>query len=516
MQMRTLDVKEVQRLNKMLKNNKQKGVDYLRVAIYARKSAEDEKDTSLSTQIDQCKEVISRYEFMKLTNIFKEDNASGMFIAGRTEYQRMMTMAENKEIDVIIVMKLDRLARDLVDCSTTVKLLGHYGCHLIAGDDISDPNTPTGEFIRSIVMAQGQLHARRVASDVMATECKNAKDGKSAGGIAPYGLKLVNQRFEINEDEAPAIRILFEKFVSGASYAQISEELLKLGYTTRSGGKFSYSTLIDMLKNDKYYGTYVYNREDGKRRKNRVLNEHFDEVRNSNAIKPIISKDLFDKASKLLESRTSCAPRQKNNPSFVLTGKIVCKQCGKSMCGETQTCGTKKKRRRIYQCPNHTSRNGNHCSTKAINADYLENSIKSLILNSVNQHLSGASKDDIIAPAKKKLEDEMRYLSRHISDTEKKADRMLERATKTNSEIVVKKYETQAEEFYVTANRYKENLKELDTKLKSIDVLKSTPTVLTESVVFTSHDRFRELVYLYIEKIEIDDASDDVNVIFNT
>lgn len=514
--MRTLDTRELTKLSSMLNSNVTKGIDHLRVAIYARKSAEDEKDTSLSTQIEQCKSVIDSYSFMKLSYIFKEDNVSGMFTNVRKEYQRMMTLAERNEIDVIIVMKLDRLSRDLADSSTAVKLLRAYGCHLIAGDDVSNPDTPAGEFLRSIIMAEGQFHARRVASDVMATECKNAKDGKSAGGIAPYGLKLVNQRFEINEDEAPAVRILFEKFVSGYSYKQISEELTRLGYSTRNGRNFSYSTLIDMLRNDKYYGTYVYNREGSKRRKNRVLNEYFDEVRNSTAIEPIINKSLFDKAAQLLESRSACAPKQNLNPSFVLTGKIICKQCGKSMCGETQTCGANKKKRRIYQCPNHTSRNNNHCPTKAITADYLENSVKTLILTSINDYLSGADKKDIISPAKKKIDEERRILSRHIQDTESKAKQMLVRATSTHSDFIAKEYERQAEEFFTVANKYKETLQKLDSKLKSINVYNTSKISLTESDVFTSCDRFRELVHIYIDKIEIDDANDDIKITFNT
>lgn len=514
--MRTLDDKELKKLSTMLKANKVKGIDHLRVAIYARKSAEDEKETSIATQIEHCKEVINTYSFMKLTEVFKEDNVSGMFINGRKEFQRMMNMAECHEIDVIIVMKLDRLARDLADSATAVKLLRVYGCHLLAGDDTSNPDTPVGEFIRGIMMAEGQLHARRVASDVMATECKNAKDGKSAGGIAPYGLKLVNQRFEINEDEAPAIRTLFEKFVAGYSYKQIIEELTRLGYTTRSGGKFSYSTLIDMLKNDKYYGTYVYNREGGKKRKNRVLTEYFDEVRNPNAIQPIISKTLFDKAAKLLESRSTCAPKPNANPSFVLTGKIVCKQCGKSMCGETQTCGANKKKRRIYHCPNHTSRSSNYCSTKAITADYLETSVKTLILNSINDHLAGSDKDSIVAPAKKKIDDERRILSRRIADTEKKANQMLDRATTTQSELIASRYESQAEELLTCANRYRESLQELDAKLESINVYKSTNITLTAEQVFSSCDKFRDLVYLYINRIEVDDSTDEINIVFNT
>ena len=513
--MRTLDNKEIKNLEKMLSKNKSKGINHLRVVIYARKSAEDEKETSLSTQIQHCKEIINNYSFMQLIEIFSEDNASGMFTDGRKEYQRMMQLAEEQKIDVIIVMKLDRLARDLADSTTAVKLLKEYGCYLIAGDDVSNPDTPSGEFLRSIMMAQAQFHARRVASDVMATECKNAKDGKSAGGIAPYGLKLVNQRFEINENEAPAVKLIFERCASGKSYQKIIEELTKLGYRTRNGNEFSYSTLNDMLRNDKYYGTYVYNREGGKRRKNRVLNENFDEVRNSEAIEPIIDKALFDKVAVILDKRKNCASRQNYNPSFVLTGKVFCKNCGKSMCGESQVSGRNKQKRRTYHCPNHSTKNKKICITKAINADYLENSVKILILKSVNEYLSNTQKEDVVAPAKKELQEKIGILSRHIIDTENKANKFLERAINTSSDIVAKKYESQAEEYLSTVAKYKETLKEFEERLQQVNLCESTAISITESELFSSPERFRELVYLYIDKIEIDDASDEINIIFN-
>ena len=513
--MRTLDEKEIKLLEKMLTKNKARGIEHLRAAIYARKSAEDEKETSLSTQIDHCKEVISKYEFIQLVKIFSEDNVSGMFTDGRKEYKHMMEMAEEQKIDVIIVMKLDRLARDLADSSTAVKLLKSYGCHLIAGDDVSNPNTPSGEFLRSIMFAQAQFHARRVASDVMASECKNAKDGKNAGGIAPYGLKLVNQRFEIDENEAPAVKIIFERYISGKSYKKIIDELSQLGYKTRNGNKFSYSTINDMLKNDKYYGTYVYNREGSKRRKNRVVNEEFDEVRNANAIKPIIEKSLFDKASELIKSRQNCAPRQNSNPSFVLTGKIICKNCGKSMCGESQTGGRSKKKRRIYQCPNHTTRKDNVCSTKEINADYLENAVKELIINSINDYMTSSNLESILSPTKKQIEEYVAIISRHISDTDNKAKKFLERAVSSTSQILAKKYESQAEEYLTSAEEYKSTLAKYRNQLANITKCTYNKTQFSVEEVFASYDTFRALVSIFIKEIVIDDANDEVNIEFN-
>ena len=294
--MRTLNENERNELTEKLKTLREKhGVEKLRVAIYARKSAEDERQTSLETQVATCKSFIAEYDFFKLSHVLQEDNVSGMFTDKRIEYQKALKLAEDGEIDVLVVMRLDRLARDLGDASTTIKLLKLYQCHLIAGDDISDSSTPVGELMRNILLAQNQYYARYVASNVMAAECTNVKNAKSAGSTPPYGLKVVAKRFEINETEAPAIRLAFKRIANGASYQSVIDELTTLGYKTRKGNTFSKSTLNALLRNEKYYGTYVYNRANAKKRKNRVLIEHFDEVRNADAIPPIVTKALFDK-----------------------------------------------------------------------------------------------------------------------------------------------------------------------------------------------------------------------------
>ena len=71
-----------------------------------------------------------------------------------------------------------------------------------------------------------------------------------AGGIPPHGLKVICKRFEIDETEAPAIRIMFNRFAEGYSYKQIIDELTELGYYTRSGKPFNYSSIHDLLRNE--------------------------------------------------------------------------------------------------------------------------------------------------------------------------------------------------------------------------------------------------------------------------
>lgn len=516
--MRILTDKEVQILHAMLGR---KGLPKLRTAIYARKSAEDERQTSIPTQIEACKKMIAEYDFLELTHVFQEDNVSGMFTDNRIEYQRMLSLVENNKLDVIVVMKLDRLARDLCDSSTAIKLLNLYGCYLIAGDDISNPNTPEGEFMRNILLAQNQFHARRVASDVMATECNNARNGYTAGGIPPYGLKVIGKRFEIDENEAPAIRIMFDRFAKGYSYKQIIDELTDLGFYTRAGNRFSYSTVHSLLRNDKYYGTFVYNRKDGKRKKQRVLIEHFDEVRNENAIPPIISKDLFDEVQEKRDGRqTNSRPRQ-NVTNFVLTGLLFCKECGGSMSGATNTGGRNREKYRRYQCLNHTGRRGKTCKTKPIRAEYLENAVKEILTASINEHLThNANLSAIFSKRERELREKSSLLSRNVCDLENRINNFLDKAANpATSPSLAQRYEKQAEEYIAEQKRKRDTINALNEQLGQLQNIKNcfveNRKSLTTEEIFTSDEITREIFQIFIKRIIIDDTNDDIEIIFN-
>ena len=127
----------------------------------------------------------------------------------RDEFLAMLSKAERGELQAIVVLRLDRLGRDVADTTTTIKLLNAYGCTLLAGDDIANNNTPVGEFMRGILLCQNQYQARVTASRVMQGEMHNVQHGDSAGGQPPYGLKVVNKQYEIDQDEAPAVRQMF-------------------------------------------------------------------------------------------------------------------------------------------------------------------------------------------------------------------------------------------------------------------------------------------------------------------
>ena len=249
-----------------------------------------------------------------------------------------------------------------------------------------------------------------------------------------------------------------------------------------------------MLSNVKYYGTYLYNREDGKKKSKRVLIEKFDEVRNEGAIPAIVPKETFDKVQEILGNRKQCRPNLNAHSEYILTGKIYCAKCGSTMSGTANCGGRNKTRIRTYACPNHSTRRKT-CDTKAINAVYLES---------------------IAKQSKANFKEDINDTSKRIASLEDNITRLITKAASSSvSPAISAQYEKEAEKAIQAKTYHETKLVNLKAKLAAIDGLideaKEHP-IITQDELFATDAIARELVALYIERIEIDEASDKITI----
>ena len=274
-----------------------------------------------------------------------------------------------------------------------------------------------------------------------------------------------------------------------------------------------------MLRNVKYKGTYLYNREDGKKKAHRVLLEKYDEVRTEGAIPPIVTESTFDKVQSILDGRTQCRPNLNSHSEYILTGKLYCAKCGSTMSGTANCGGRNKTRIRTYACPNHSSRRGNVCETKAINSLYLESAVKSAIAEAVNVYIS--DKDNlanISKQAKSSYREQINATNRRIASLKDNVSRLLNKAASTTSAQLSSRYEQEANEAILAEQYHTDKLADLNAKVAEIDALidaTKDKSLFTTDELFTSDSITRELIALYIERIEIDDANDKITVKFN-
>ena len=516
--MKNLDNSEIELLQKTLKQKSDKNnISKLRTAIYARKSAEDTKQTSIPAQIAECERFIENYDFLVHTYTFQEDNVSGMFTDKRDKFKEMLSMAENGEIDVIVVMKLDRFSRSVEDASNGIKRLQQAGCFLIAGDIACMPTTPSDGLLLNIMTALNQYYAQRAASDVMTSECRNAREG-FATGVVPYGYKILRAnrkdppKIIVNDKEAPAIRLMFKMIAQGDSYNQVIDELDSQGYKPRKGGKFCKSTLNSMLRNEKYYGTLIYNRVGGKRKKNRVLIEHFDEIRNENA-PPIIDKKLFDKVQAVLQQKAVCRSKRNKNPAYILTGFLRCKLCGKPMSGSL----TGSKRVRNYICPCHIRKGAEHCDTKDINADKLEGAVKTVLTEVINELMTKTviPQSEIKRQYESLTKDKTNY-GRKVTDIDRTIKNLLLQSASTQDSELIEEYQNQVKDCLKEKQRLqaKKTAKEqviaqLEKMLSTND---TTPATITTAEIFYNEEISRKIIHLLIDKIYVDNDNIEIQL----
>ena len=177
--------------------------------------------------------------------------------------------------------------------------------------------------------------------------------------------------------------MIFEMFANGYGYTAIIKELNKQGFKTRRGGEFGKNSLFEILRNEKYTGTFVFNKVDSKdcngRRNGNRLKSDDKVIRIENGCPQIISKELFDSVQKRKEDNKRNAGQYHSREFYIMTGKIFCGVCGKRMQGNLRFSGRNKSRLATYRC--NTLRI--HCNNKEVNKDYLDEYIVKLIVNKI-------------------------------------------------------------------------------------------------------------------------------------
>lgn len=513
--MRELRKEEIARLH-MIASKKSKMK--LQVAIYARKSREDKTDMSLSTQIDECKEFILKYDSLLDINnieIFSEDNASGFFMEEREEQKRLLEAIENETIDVVIVSKSDRFSRDSVVMASSIRTIEKHNGYLVVLDDMGD-DSAAGVLIRQIMWATNEFQVRRSAEDVMKVHSRLVENGYTVGGPGNYGYDVKNRKYVINPEEAIGVDLVFSMFLEGKSYADISDELENRGIKPRKSNRFSFATIHSILTNERNCGISTWNSHEKRKDRKRVVKELFPEVTSEEVVpEAIISKERFELVQDLLQNRASGKKVQNKSP-YLLTGILECGSCHEAITGNSQTSGRSKTVYRTYFCKNHQKKHGGSCSTKPIRVEYLEDMVKEQITFIINKTIQQKGFDSDLLESY--LEQERAMLTR-LKREETEYQNLLSKMTiglYQASSVTVKKATEQEIErldriLTQTSIRIVEIQKKIDTIIASITTV--TSKNLTKEQIFVNDELSKRIIRTFISKIKV--TNQDISIEFN-
>ena len=401
-------------------------MDRIKAVAYARFSSDNQRDESIDAQLRAINEYASKNNIEIVKNFV--DRAKSATSANRPEFQNMINYCEENKIgiNVVICHKLDRFSRDRYDSAMYKQRLKAKGIRVVSVLENLD-NSPESLILESVIEGMAQYYSANLAREVEKGQKENALRAMHNGGDAPLGYDVADDKtYIINEEEAQAVKIIFDMYIKGYSYGNIIDTLNDLGYKTKRGNKFGKNSLHGILNNEKYTGVYVFNKTqrkgvNGKRNGHKQKSEE-EIIKVEGGMPTIISKDIFEQAQEMIQKRKKTPGAHKATTLYLLTGLIRCGECGHAMQGNRRKdkygndyisyrCGCRKQKR--------------DCKNKEIKRDYLEE----FILNELEKHVLNDSAIPVLA---KEINKKLKLKTNNNEEQLKNIEDKLE---KTNKEI---------------------------------------------------------------------------------
>lgn len=226
-------------------------------ALYVRVSTEKQADEgfSLDAQQERLQAFCQAQGWTVDTNhIYIDAGISGKSTADRVAFQAMMEAANRGEINRIVAMKLDRLARNVRDFLGIVDSLNNAGCGLVLIKESFDTSTPHGKFALTMFAAMAELEAATIAERMDMGRREKAAQGGYNGSQCPLGYQYANEAFTVLPAQAETVQQVFTWFVDGVGMSAIAKRLNEAGATTAKGGQWYASTVKYILSNGFYAG----------------------------------------------------------------------------------------------------------------------------------------------------------------------------------------------------------------------------------------------------------------------
>lgn len=344
-----------------------------RCAIYTRKSVAEGLDMEFNT-LDAQREAGENYIFSQKNEGWKvitKHYDDGGFSGGnmdRPALKELFSDIEKGLIDIVVVYKVDRLSRSLMDFAKIVELFEKHNVSFVSVTQHFNTKDSMGRLTLNILLSFAQFEREIISERIRDKIVASKRRGQWIGGLPILGFdtNYGGRGVSINEVEAQTVREIFDTYIENRSISKTIEVLnlkdvrnkqwrTRKG-KVRGGQKFSKSTLARLLKNKKYIGKVDF---DGK-----VYDGDFGYI---------VSEEIFQKAQEILENNNfeKCIPT-KNKYNALLSGKLYCAHCGTLM-GTQYTKKTPTKIYRYYICCHAQKYGWKTCPHPSLPADEIEN-----------------------------------------------------------------------------------------------------------------------------------------------
>ena len=370
-----MSVNRYERMNEELRYQQVKK----RVAAYCRVSTDrEDQANSFESQQRYFRQYIQYHPDWELYEIFADEGLSGTTTKKRKEFKRMIDCAKKGEIDLIITKEISRFARNTLDSISYTRELKRHGVGVIFMSDNINTLDGDAELRLAIMSSIAQEESRKTSERVKWGQKRQMEQGV-VFGRSMLGYDVKDGKMTINKEGAEIVRLIFHKFVEeGKGTHVICRELQEAGIAPMRVKQWCNTVILRLLRNEKYCGDLVqkktytpdYLTHDKKYNKGQ---EEFVIITDHHV--PIISRELFNEANRILDERSKSQTRKsKYSNRYPFSGKIKCGCCGVSYVSryKRRQDGSRYKSWRCYEATRngfpHIDSLGNHvgCSGTSI------------------------------------------------------------------------------------------------------------------------------------------------------
>lgn len=387
--------------------NKQK------VAIYIRVSTQYQIDKD-SLEV-QRRELIAYAEMvLGITDYYIfEDAGFSAKDTKRPAFQMMMNRIRMGEFTHLLVWKIDRISRNLLDFAGMYNELKQVGVAFVSKNEQFDTSSAIGEAMLKIILVFAELERNMTSERVSAVMQSRANSGKWNGGHVPLGYDYDKETktFLINTEQANIVRRIFDLYEQEQSLVYVSRYLNEKGIKTKRGKKFSTVTVHVILTNVFYVGDYRYNTR--KTSNGHGYKDESEWIIYKDHHEPIIKdRERFERIQFILKRNQRNSPEVLNldtpsksvrKSSVHFFGNLLqCGECGEPMWSSKDTARANGYTPSRYSCRGHRNKAG-RCTSKTVSDITIAPFMFNYIANLIRCNKSINSKTSVAAFEKKLL-----------------------------------------------------------------------------------------------------------------
>ena len=341
-----MEVEVIKAKRNLTDRSKGKKIDRMRVAAYCRVSTDSEDQLhSYRSQVQYYTDLIEKNKEWVMTEIYADEAITGTQITKREGFQRMISECMDGKIDMVITKSISRFARNTLDTLKYVRMLKENNVAIFFEDENINTLTMDGELLLVVLSSVAQQEVENISDNVKKGLKMKMKRGELVGfqGCIGYDYDPETKSISVNPDEVEIVKYIFTRYVQGAGSFVISRELNELGYKTKLGNDWTQSTVIGVIKNEKYKGDILLGKtftvDPISKRRLENLGEE-DQFYIKNHHEPIISEEMFDKAHEILKKRgksrsalhqVSAGKREKFTRQYAFSCMLECGFCGSNL-----------------------------------------------------------------------------------------------------------------------------------------------------------------------------------------